>query len=146
MKKTNIILTTFILLLALVITHSYAIDLNLINSIRANEMDSASNITTNTISNTSNSSTGIDLTLDPEENDDDDDYNYTDDNDTSDDEYYTNNTENTSTNNVSNNVSSILEDTPEADLGLANILNILLIVVGVLLILLGIAILIRTKR
>lgn len=41
---------------------------------------------------------------------------------------------------------SLLDSMPEADLGLTNILNIFLIVIGILLILLGIAILIRLKH
>lgn len=55
-------------------------------------------------------------------------------------------TTNTSTNNsTSANISSITS-LPEASLGLSNILNILLVVVGVLLVLLSIAILIRLKN
>lgn len=41
---------------------------------------------------------------------------------------------------------STLSSLPEAELGLTNILNILLIVIGILLILLGFAILIRLKH
>ena len=54
---------------------------------------------------------------------------------------------NTTTSGASNTASPLnaLSSLPEASLGLTNILNILLIVVGVLLILLAIAILIRLK-
>lgn len=69
------------------------------------------------------------------------------------------NTANTSPN-ISSNVSTLdnnlytstdsysvsLSSMPEAELGLENILNIILIVVGILLILLGIAIMIRLKK
>lgn len=48
--------------------------------------------------------------------------------------------------NDNTSIESIYNNLPESQLGLANILNILLIVVGVLLILLGIAILIRLKN
>ena len=61
----------------------------------------------------------------------------------------TSNTSNTSTANTSNTNSSTLSSTvttSDFDLELTNILCIALIVVGVLLILLGIAILIRLKR
>lgn len=50
------------------------------------------------------------------------------------------------TSNGSTSISSIYNDLPESQLGLGNVLNILLIVVGVLLILLGIAILIRLNN
>ena len=51
-----------------------------------------------------------------------------------------------SASNDNTSIESIYNNLPESQLGLANILNILLIVVGVLLILLGIAILIRLKN
>ena len=54
-----------------------------------------------------------------------------------------NTTSNTSSNTSSADVSSVL---PESSLGLTNILNIFLIVIGVLLVLLAIAILIRLKK
>lgn len=60
------------------------------------------------------------------------------------------NTENTSTNtNVntnSNTNSSIVSSLPESELGLTNILNILLITIGVVLILLAIAIFIKLRK
>lgn len=52
---------------------------------------------------------------------------------------------NTSTNTSSATVST-LSSLPESELGLTNILNILLITVGVILILLGIAIIIKIKK
>lgn len=69
-----------------------------------------------------------------------------------------NTTSNTSTNtstntlassggtNVSSTTVSNLNNLPESDLGFGNILNILLIVVGILLILLAVAILIRLNK
>ena len=57
---------------------------------------------------------------------------------------------NTATNNIpssytASNVQVNSSSLPEAELGLSNILNIILIVVGILLVLLGIAILLRIK-
>ena len=62
----------------------------------------------------------------------------------------TNTTINNTTNNnsylpVSDDYSVSLSSMPEEDLGFTNILNIILIVVGILLVLLGIAIMIRLK-
>lgn len=67
-----------------------------------------------------------------------------------------NNTENYTVSESENNISNfpdtslmteplILEDLPESDLGLSNILSIILIAVGLVLILLGIAIIIKLK-
>ena len=59
-------------------------------------------------------------------------------------------TENTTTNSTLSNTAvgtvSNLSPLPESDLGFANVLNIILIAVGVVLILLGIAILIKIKK
>jgi len=56
--------------------------------------------------------------------------------------------ENLTTNDVSTQVTSVtsLSKLPEANLGLNNILNVILISIGVLLILFAIAILIRLKK
>lgn len=51
-----------------------------------------------------------------------------------------------STTNKNTGVADVLQSLPEAELGLANVLNILLIAVGVVLILLAIAIFIRLKK
>lgn len=53
---------------------------------------------------------------------------------------------NASSSNESTATTSVVSSLPEAQLGLTNILNILLIVIGILLILLAIAILIRLKN
>lgn len=52
----------------------------------------------------------------------------------------------TSTTNRNTGVADVLQSLPEAELGLTNVLNILLIAVGVVLILLAIAIFIRLKK
>lgn len=81
---------------------------------------------------------------------------YTEDTDTNIDADYDDNTNNTfseplTTNSVENTASttstkvSTLNSLPESELGLTNILNILLITIGVILILLGIAIIIKLK-
>jgi len=58
-----------------------------------------------------------------------------------------NSTSNNSTlSNTSSGTISNLSPLPESDLGLSNILNIILIAVGVVLILLGIAIIIKLKK
>ena len=58
----------------------------------------------------------------------------------------TTNTEAASTTNRNTSISDTLQALPESELGLTNILNILLIAVGVVLILLSIAIFIRLKK
>jgi CBS domain containing-hemolysin-like protein len=56
------------------------------------------------------------------------------------------NTSASTTNTTSSATVSTLSSLPESELGLTNILNILLITVGVILILLGIAIIIKLKK
>ena len=126
MKKLSIMLIVFVF--AMVLSSSvFAIDLNLINSITSNQ-----NETTNTLNTTGNE------TLNLPTND------------------VTNITTNETTNTVDNNVTntnntqsetnsvvSSVQDLPESALGIGNIINILLITVGVILILLGIALLIK---
>lgn len=141
MKKTSFILGIAILFIFFFATQAYALDMNLINSIRENELNSAQNLSTNTLSNNANTnSPGINLDLTEPSN-----------NSISNNANRNSNTANTNTNNSSNtptpnNSVSSITDLPEASLGLANILNILLLVVGVLLILLGIAIIIKIKK
>lgn len=131
MKKTCFILFAFILFVIFSIQNVYAIDLNLINSVRENEIESAENLTLDTrVNNTTNDTYDDDETL-----------NNTYDNAT-DDEITNNSDTLPSTNTNVSNVTSAADGT----LTIANILNILLVVVGFLLILLGIAILIRINR
>lgn len=137
MKKNSFILGIIILCILLFATKCYALDMNLINSIRENELNSAQNLSTNTLSNNANTnSPGIIINL-PENNTNNSETNNTFNN--------SNTAEITSNTLINNNITSIT-DLPEASLGLANILNILLLVVGILLILLGIAIIIKTKK
>lgn len=58
----------------------------------------------------------------------------------------TNSTSNTTLSNTSAGTVSNLSPLPDSDLGLSNILNIILIAVGVVLILLGLAIIIKLKK
>lgn len=121
MKKNHLIVITLIIFLfiALGAQSVYAIDLNLINSIRENEVDSAENLSLNT----SNTNTTIGNTT------------------VNDNSSYSNSTSNLPSTSVSN-----VTSTTDGTLTIENILNILLVVVGVLLILLGIAIMIRMNR
>ena len=131
MKKISVftLIFVFILLLASAV---HAIDLNLINNVTSAENE------TNTLNTVENQT--LDLPSNTVEN------------------TVTNNLENglpANNNTITNtavqtptqtgNITGI-SNFPESSLGLANIINILLIVVGVLLILLGIAILVRAQK
>ena len=65
MKKITFILVVAISLICLFVVNAYALDMNLINSIRENEMESfAENLYTNSFSNSTNSnSPGIEIDL-----------------------------------------------------------------------------------
>jgi len=119
MKKTSLLLVFVILLITLLITRVSAIDMNLINSIRQNEINTAENLTTTNNTGNPFDENSIENTMldTPGQN----------------------------TNTPSASVNTI---TPSANegLGIGEIIDILLIVVGVLIILLGIAILIRTNK
>lgn len=121
MKKTCFILVALIAFLFILsgVQNVYAIDLNLINSVRENEINSAENLSVNTL---------------VEEN-----------NTISNNDGNTINENNTTDTLLSTNVSNVTSTT-DGTLTIGNILNILLVVVGVLLILLGIAIMIRMNR
>lgn len=123
MKKTCFILITLIAFLFIMsgVQNVYAIDLNLINSVRENEINTAENLSVNT--NAYNTTD-----IDSNSNFEDEDTAINDDN-------------TIPTTNVSN-----VTNTTDGTLTIENILNILLVVVGVLLILLGIAIMIRMNR
>lgn len=141
MKKITFILVVAISLICLFVVNAYALDMNLINSIRENEMESfAENLYTNSFSNSTNSNSPgieIDLTQNSSNN------------------ANTNTSTNTNSANAnnfsntpiySNSISSVIDSATDSELSMANILNILLLVVGVLLILLGIAIIIKMKK
>lgn len=138
LKNVKFIVLSIIFVLFLGITSCYAVDLdlsddlgnNLIsNSTNSNTNNSNSDISGNYNTNTNNSSSNTNTS------------NTTDDNSTN--SSYTN-TNSSSTNSTPS--AMITNSIPESDLGLSNILNIFLIVIGVLLILLSIAILIRLKK
>ena len=119
MKKTNLVLVFVILFITLLITRVSAIDMNLINSIRQNELNTAENLTiTNSSGNPFDENAIENTILDAP-------------------------APNTNTPSASVN---IVTPSANEDLGISEIIDILLIVVGVLIILLGIAILIRTKK
>ena len=121
-KLFIVLLIVFVLFLG--ITSCYAVDLDLSTEL---ENDLLSNVTNSNTNNSSSSNTNKNNTL----------------TDNSTNGGYTN------TNSSSTNLTpsaTITNSMPESDLGLTNILNIFLIVIGVLLILLAIAILIRLKK
>lgn len=134
LKNVKFIVLSIIFVLFLGITSCYAVDLDLSdelendllsNSSNSNNSDVSGNYTNtnnNSSSNTnlSNTSTG-----------------------NSTNSIYTN-TDSGSTNSTPS--ATVTNSIPESDLGLTNILNIFLIVIGVLLILLAVAILIRLKK
>ena len=134
LKNVKFIVLSIIFVLFLGITSCYAVDLDLSNDL---EDDLLSN--TNT-SNTNNSSVSD---------------NYSNTNNSSNSNTSTSNNSDNTTNSYTNTNSSstnstpsatVTDSMPESDLGLSNILNIFLIVIGVLLILLAISILIRLKN
>lgn len=130
MKKIILITLITTILIMLGIQSVSAIDLNLINSVRENEITSSENLSLNT--NTS------------EEFLDEDEY-WEDENDIFFEDEFDNSIEDTDITNTSTVISNVT--TPQdGTLTIGNILNILLVVVGVLLILLGIAIMIRMNR
>ena len=121
-KLFIVLLIVFVLFLG--ITSCYAVDLDLSTEL---ENGLLSNVTNSNTNNSSSSNTNKNNTL----------------TDNSTNGGYTN------TNSSSTNLTpsaTITNSMPESDLGLTNILNIFLIVIGVLLILLAIAILIKLKR
>lgn len=123
--KKNLLLALILVIFLFVlfgIQSVYAIDLNLINSIQENEISISENLSLNT--NTSNFNSIVNSNSSAESN-----------NPT---EYNNSILPSASVSNVTN--------TTDGSLTIGNILNILLVVVGVLLILLGIAILIRMNR
>ena len=143
MKKITFILVVAISLICLFVVNAYALDMNLINSIRENEMESfAENLYTNSFSNSTNSNSPgieIDLTQNSSNN-----ANTNTNTSTNSNSANANNFSNTSI--YSNSISSVIDSATDSELSMANILNILLLVVGVLLILLGIAIIIKMKK
>src|SRR5699024_9923717 len=103
----------------------HAIDLNLINTVRENEINSAGNLNSSTNNNTQTNSINL----------------------SGNGSLISNSTglNNTQFELPSTNVSNVI-GTESESLSIGNILNILLIVVGVLLVFLGIAIIIRINR
>ena len=136
MKKTSLVLAFVLIIVGLLITRVSAIDMNLINSIRQNEISAEENLSavntnssvslnalnnsTLTNTNTSNRSSNT----------------------------YTNSASNSSTTLSNTSVATVssTQQTQSQNLTASDIFNVILIVIGVLIILLGIAILIRLKR
>lgn len=130
-KLSRIIILSIILILLIGINCCHAVDLNL------TDMD---DLTNTNITNDANN-TSVDNETSNTTANDEDTYNNTNSSNTS---YNTSNS--TSNTPAPSTTVSNLNSLPESNLGLSTILNILLIVIGVLLILLAIAILIRLKK
>ena len=126
-KFLKLVMVIFVISLFLGCNMCYAVDLNLTDeSLDDLTIDNSDSTNTNAIGNNATNSTN---NTNSNSND----------NGTSNTTTNTSSTSNTSSATVTNAL-------PESDLGLTNILNILLIVIGILLILLAIAILIRLKN
>lgn len=129
LKKFKLIIILSIILLLVGTSLCYAVDLNVTDDLTTGL---TSGNESNNSSNTNNSSS-TNTTDDESEN-------------TSNSSNTSSNTSNSSSSSSSNSIAKVTSSLPESSLGLSNILNILLIAVGVLLILLSIAILIRLKN
>lgn len=136
LKNVKFILLSIIFVLFLGITSCYAVDLDLSDDLGDALLSNSTNASTNNSSvsgNSTNTNTNSSSNINPSNNT----------NDNSTNSSYTN-TNSSSTN--SSPSATVTNSMPESDLGLSNILNIFLIVIGVLLILLAVAILIRLKK
>lgn len=149
MKLKNlklIIIMAMILSFVFAFNACYAVDLNLSNDLTVGTNNSTSSNTNASTSNSTNSSTGSDdVTNSMNTTSNSTDSNSTNsESNTSDTSNSTTNDTTTSSTNTSPKVTSTLSS--DDGLGVSDILNIFLIVIGVLLILLSIAILIRLKK
>lgn len=136
LKNVKFIVLSIIFVLFLGITSCYAVDLDLSDDLGDALLSNSTNASTNNSSvsgNSTNTNTNSSSNINASNN--------TNDNNTN--SSYTN-TNSSSTN--SSPSATVTNSMPESDLGLSNILNIFLIVIGVLLILLAVAILIRLKK
>lgn len=136
LKNVKFIVLSIIFVLFLGITSCYAVDLDLSDDLGDALLSNSTNASTNNSSvsgNSTNSNTNSSSNINASNNT----------NDNSTNSSYTN-TNSSSTN--SSPSATVTNSMPESDLGLSNILNIFLIVIGVLLILLAVAILIRLKK
>ena len=129
LKNVEFIVLSIIFVLFLGITSCYAVDLDLSNDLGNDLLSNSTNSDTNN-SNASNNNTSNSSTSNASS-------------DKNTNSSYTN-TNSSSTN--SSPSATVTNSLPESDLGLSTILNIFLIVIGVLLVLLAIAILIRLKK
>lgn len=134
LKNVKFIVLSIIFVLFLGITSCYAVDLDLSNELENDLLSNSSNsnnsdVSGNYTNTNSNSSSNTNLSNTSTGN--------------STNSIYTN-TDSGSTNSTPS--ATVTNSIPESDLGLTNILNIFLIVIGVLLILLAVAILIRLKK
>lgn len=136
LKNVKFIVLSIIFVLFLGITSCYAVDLDLSDDLGDALLSNSTNVSTNNSSvsgNSTNTNTNSSSNINASNNT----------NDNSTNSSYTN-TNSSSTN--SSPSATVTNSMPESDLGLSNILNIFLIVIGVLLILLAVAILIRLKK
>lgn len=136
LKNVKFIVLSIIFVLFLGITSCYAVDLDLSDDLGDALLSNSTNASTNNSSvsgNSTNTNTNSSSNINASNNT----------NDNSTNSSYTN-TNSSSTN--SSPSATVTNSMPESDLGLSNILNIFLIVIGVLLILLAVAILIRLKK
>lgn len=136
LKNVKFIVLSIIFVLFLGITSCYAVDLDLSDDLGDALLSNSTNASTNNSSvsgNSTNTNTNSSSNINANNNT----------NDNSTNSSYTN-TNSSSTN--SSPSATVTNSMPESDLGLSNILNIFLIVIGVLLILLAVAILIRLKK
>ena len=134
LKNVKFIVLSIIFVLFLGITSCYAVDLDLSDELENDLLSNSSNsnnsdVSGNYTNTNSNSSSNTNLSNTSTGN--------------STNSIYTN-TDSGSTNSTPS--ATVTNSIPESDLGLTNILNIFLIVIGVLLILLAVAILIRLKK
>lgn len=147
LKIFKVLLISMIMILLLGFNFCYAVDLNSVddltsgfssdeqtsnnsaddNAVTSNSTSSDNTNTSNNTSNTSDNNTATDNSANTTSN-------------------TSSNYNSTTSENTSTPSASVTNALPESDLGLTNILNILLIVIGTLIILLAIAILIRLKR
>ena len=133
LKNVIFIVLSIIFVLFLGITSCYAVDLDLSDDLLSNSTNSSTNTNSNVSNNNTNTNNNSSSNTNISNTSPDNNTNIS----------YTN-TNSRSTNSTPS--ATVINSMPESDLGLSNILNIFLIVIGILLILLAIAILIRLRK
>ena len=133
LKKFKFFVISIVFALIFGINYCYAVELNLTDDLTTNfSLNNTSDNSNSTDSNATNST----------DTDTDSNTNITNTNS----ENTMNTTDSATYSGTSNTSTTVSNALPESNLGLSNILNIFIIVIGVLLVLLGIAILIRIKK